>query len=99
MKFFKITFLFSILSRFLKIKTSLIYPTFIGFRNYIKILRNKDTLLVPVNALLSHYLYYSINGYQRVTSEILFHCIFQKWSQSDVDIQKLERTFSKFEVP
>jgi hypothetical protein len=38
-----------------------IYPTFIGFRNCIKILSNKDTLLVPVNALLRHYPYYSLN--------------------------------------
>jgi hypothetical protein len=39
----------------------LFYSTFTGFRNYIKIVTNKDTMLVPVNALLSHYLYYSLN--------------------------------------
>jgi hypothetical protein len=38
-------------------------PTYtsIGFQNYIKILTNKDTLLVPVNALLSQYRNYSLN--------------------------------------
>jgi hypothetical protein len=45
----------------LSIRLHSIYPTFIGFQNCIKILINKDTLLVSVNALLSHYLYYSLN--------------------------------------
>jgi hypothetical protein len=31
--------------------------------------------------------YYTANSYQRVTSEILFYCICQKWCQSDVDSQ------------
>jgi hypothetical protein len=35
--------------------------TFIGFQNYINIPTKKDTLLVPVNALQSHYFYYSLN--------------------------------------
>jgi hypothetical protein len=54
-----------ILSTSLKIKISLIYPTFIGFQNYTKILTNKDTMLAPVNVLLSHYR--TANGYIRVT--------------------------------
>jgi hypothetical protein len=34
-------------------------------------------------------LYLTVNSHQKVTSEILFYCIFQKWDQSDVDSQKL----------
>jgi hypothetical protein len=56
MKFFKIIFLFfKILSTSLNIKISFNCPTFIGFLNCIKILTNKYTLLVPINALLSRY--------------------------------------------
>jgi hypothetical protein len=67
------------------------YYTFIGFQNYLKFITKKDALHVPVSAVQSLYLYYLIDrySYKRGTSEILLHCILQKWCRSDVDSQKL----------
>jgi hypothetical protein len=39
-----------------EMKISWNYSTFIGFQNYITIIINEDTLLVPVNAILGLYL-------------------------------------------
>jgi hypothetical protein len=47
-----------------KIRISLNYPMFIGFQNWIKILANKNTLLVSVCALPSLYLYYLLKFQQ-----------------------------------
>jgi hypothetical protein len=52
----------------------------------------KDTLLVPVNALLSHYLYYSL------ISEMLFHCILQNGVNQMWPL-KSSNELRKFKVP
>jgi hypothetical protein len=41
---------------------------------YIKILTNKDTLLVPVNDLLSHYLYYSLKLLTAIKKSLQRYC-------------------------
>jgi hypothetical protein len=76
--------------------------TFTGSPNFIKHLTNNDTLLVPkmfldyktfVNAP-----YKNVHCCKGEASNVMCHCICQKWGLSNVDYQKFKRTTRKLKI-